>query len=120
MGRPGFRPRGLCPKWVTSDKTHSEYKESAYPSDSRHSSGRRFPPLRANSGHDAVGNARITDATPEGVVSNGMGRWRPGSITPGNGAFDVNLNAAMTYDGPWDPISGSVDSREIRCRILRV
>jgi hypothetical protein len=49
-----------------------------------------------------------------------MGRWRPGSITPGNGAFDVNLNAAMTYDGPWDPISGSVDSREIRCRILPV
>jgi hypothetical protein len=75
---------------------------------------------RANSGHDAVGNARITDATPEGVVSTGMGWWRPGSITPGNGAFDVNLNAAMTYDGPWDPISSSVDSREIRCRILPV
>jgi formate dehydrogenase (coenzyme F420) alpha subunit len=63
---------------------------------------------------------KITDATPEGVVSTGMGWWRPGSMAPGNGAFDVNINAAMTYDGPWDPISGSVDSRGVRCRILPV
>src|ERR1043165_1046890 len=38
---------------VTTDKTHSEYEESACPSDSRHSSGRPFPPLRANFGHEA-------------------------------------------------------------------
>jgi thiosulfate reductase/polysulfide reductase chain A len=63
---------------------------------------------------------KITDATPEGVVSTGMGWWRPGSMMPGSGAFDVNINAAMTYDGPWDPISGSVDSRGIRCRIVAV
>ena len=63
---------------------------------------------------------KITDATPEGVVSTGMGWWRPGSMAPGSGAFDVNINAAMTYDGPWDPISGSVDSRGVRCRILPV
>jgi len=44
-----------------------------------------------------------------------MGWWRPGSIAPGNGAFDVNINAAMTYDGPWYLISGSVGSRGIRC-----
>lgn len=63
---------------------------------------------------------KITDNTPEGVVSTGMGWWRPGSMLPGSGAFDVNINAAMTYDGPWDPISGSVDSRGIRCRIVAV
>jgi thiosulfate reductase/polysulfide reductase chain A len=61
---------------------------------------------------------KISDATPEGVVSTGMGWWRPGSMLPGSGAFDVNINAALTYDGPWDPISGSVDSRGIRCRIV--
>jgi hypothetical protein len=38
------------PLWVTTDKTHSEYKESACPSDSGHSSGRRFPPLGAITG----------------------------------------------------------------------
>src|SRR5262249_8378383 len=63
---------------------------------------------------------KITENTPEGVVSTGMGWWRPGSMMPGMGAFDVNINAAMTYDGPWDPISGSVDSRGIRCRIVAV
>jgi thiosulfate reductase / polysulfide reductase chain A len=63
---------------------------------------------------------KVTEATPEGVVSTGMGWWRPGSMMPGSGAFDVNINAAMTYDGPWDPISGSVDSRGMRCRIVAV
>ena len=63
---------------------------------------------------------KVTDDTPEGVVSTGMGWWRPGSTRPGNGVFDVNINAAMTYDGPWDPISGSVDSRGMRCRIVAI
>jgi anaerobic selenocysteine-containing dehydrogenase len=63
---------------------------------------------------------KVTDATPEGVVSTGMGWWLPGSMKPGSGAFDVNINAAMTYDGPWDPISGSVDSRGVRCRVVPI
>jgi thiosulfate reductase / polysulfide reductase chain A len=63
---------------------------------------------------------KITENAPEGVVSTGMGWWRPGSMVPGSGAFDVNINAAMTYDGPWDPISGSVDSRGMLCRIVAV
>jgi thiosulfate reductase/polysulfide reductase chain A len=63
---------------------------------------------------------KISENTPEGVVSTGMGWWRPGSMMPGSGAFDVNINAATTYDGPWDPISGSVDSRGILCRIVPV
>lgn len=61
---------------------------------------------------------KVSEHTPEGVVSTGMGWWRPGSMMPGSGAFDVNINAAMTYDGPWDPISGSVDSRGMLCRIV--
>jgi anaerobic selenocysteine-containing dehydrogenase len=63
---------------------------------------------------------KVSESTPEGVVSTGMGWWRPGSMMPGSGAFDVNINAAMTYDGPWDPISGSVDSRGILCRIVAI
>jgi anaerobic selenocysteine-containing dehydrogenase len=63
---------------------------------------------------------KITEDTPEGAVSTGMGWWRPGSLVRGSGAFDVNINAAMTYGGTWDPISGSVDSRGIRCRIVAV
>ena len=63
---------------------------------------------------------KISENTPEGVVSTGMGWWRPGSLMPGSGAFDVNINAATTYDGARDPISGSVDLRGILCRIVPV
>jgi anaerobic selenocysteine-containing dehydrogenase len=63
---------------------------------------------------------KVTDATPEGVVATGMGWWQPGSMAPGRGAFDININAAVTYDGPWDPISGSVDTRGIRCRLVAI
>ena len=61
----------------------------------------------------------VTDATPPGVVSTGMGWWWPEAPLPDRGALDVNVNAAMSYDGPWDPISGSADTRGMRCRLSR-
>lgn len=61
----------------------------------------------------------VTDATPPDVVSTGMGWWFPDAAGPDRGAFDVNVNAAMSYDGPWDPVSGSADTRGLRCRIGR-
>lgn len=73
-----------------------------------------------DAGGSCKAKIKITDNAPEGIVSTGMGWWRPGSMLPGSGAFDVNINAAMTYDGPWDPISGSVDSRGILCRIVAI
>ena len=60
---------------------------------------------------------KISDATPVGVVSTGMGWWRPNSSKSGNGIFEININSAMSYDGPWDPASGSVDTRGVRCRV---
>jgi anaerobic selenocysteine-containing dehydrogenase len=62
----------------------------------------------------------LTDATPPGVVSTGMGWWFPDAPVPDRGAFDVNINAAMSYDGPWDPVSGSADTRGLRCRLVPV
>lgn len=59
----------------------------------------------------------ITDATPPGVVSTGMGWWLPDAPGPDRGAFDVNVNAAMSYDGPWDPVTGSADTRGLPCRM---
>ncbi|MDP3768255.1 MAG: molybdopterin dinucleotide binding domain-containing protein, partial [Dehalococcoidia bacterium] len=61
----------------------------------------------------------VTDVTPPGVVSTGMGWWWPAAPTPDRGAFDVNINAAMTYGAPWDPISGSADTRGLPCRVRR-
>lgn len=63
---------------------------------------------------------RVTDATPPGVVSTGMGWWRPEAPPPDRGAFDVNINAAMSYGAPWDPISGSADTRGLPCRARRI
>lgn len=60
---------------------------------------------------------KVTDATPPGVVSTGMGWWKPGTTAAFHGAYDININAAVSYDGPWDPMSGSADTRGRRCRI---
>jgi anaerobic selenocysteine-containing dehydrogenase len=60
---------------------------------------------------------KLTDATPPGVVSTGMGWWLPAAAAPEHGALDININAALTYDGPWDPASGSSDVRGLRCRV---
>jgi len=63
---------------------------------------------------------KVTDATPAGVVSTGMGWWKPDSHNTDRGAYDININAAIAYGGPWDAMSGSADTRGIRCRIVPV
>lgn len=62
--------------------------------------------------------AKVTMDTPEGVVSTGMGWWLPECTTPDRGIFDVNINAAISYAAPWDPISGSADTRRLPCRLI--
>ena len=60
---------------------------------------------------------KLTDATPPDVVNTGMGWWLPSDPSPEHGALDVNINAALAYDGPWDPVSGSSDVRGLPCRV---
>jgi len=60
---------------------------------------------------------KLTDATPPDVVNTGMGWWLPSDPAPEHGALDVNINAALAYDGPWDPVSGSSDVRGLPCRV---
>jgi anaerobic selenocysteine-containing dehydrogenase len=61
----------------------------------------------------------VTDDTLPGVVRTGMGWWYPEAAGPEHGALDVNINAAMSYDGPWDPVTGSADTRGLPCRLTR-
>ena len=60
---------------------------------------------------------KLADTTPLNVVNTGMGWWRPADPAPDRGALDININAALGYDGPWDPVSGSSDVRGLPCRI---
>jgi anaerobic selenocysteine-containing dehydrogenase len=63
--------------------------------------------------------ASVTDATAAGVVATGMGWWLPEAPGPEFGALDVNINSALSYAGPYDPASGSADTRGVPCRIVR-
>ncbi len=61
--------------------------------------------------------AQVTERAPRGVVATGMGWWRPDADSPDLGACDININGAMSYAGPWDPVTGSPDSRGMRCQL---
>jgi thiosulfate reductase/polysulfide reductase chain A len=61
--------------------------------------------------------AKLSEATEADTVVTGMGWWRPEGDGPEFGALDVNINAALSYAGPYDPASGSADTRGIPCRI---
>jgi anaerobic selenocysteine-containing dehydrogenase len=63
---------------------------------------------------------KLSDATPPDVVNTGMGWWLPSAPAPERGALDININAALPYDGPFDPVSGSCDIRGRLCRLVRI
>ena len=62
---------------------------------------------------------KLTDTTPEPVVSTGMGWWLPEEPAPDHGVLDVNINAALSYSGPYDPVTGSSSIRGQRARVTR-
>jgi anaerobic selenocysteine-containing dehydrogenase len=63
---------------------------------------------------------KFSEATPRDVVNTGMGWWLPSAAAPDRGALDININAALDYDGPYDPISGSSDIRGLACRVTAI
>ena len=74
--------------------------------------------------HGGPGRCRlkldVTDDTLPGVVRTGMGWWYPEAKAPDHGALEVNINGAMSYGAPWDPVTGSADTRGMPCRLSRV
>jgi thiosulfate reductase/polysulfide reductase chain A len=61
--------------------------------------------------------ATITDQVAPGVLRTGMGWWYPEAAGPERGALDVNINGALSYGAPWDPVTGAPDTRGLLCRI---
>jgi thiosulfate reductase / polysulfide reductase chain A len=61
--------------------------------------------------------AELSDQVPANAVTTGMGWWLPEDTRPGKGVLDVNVNAALSYQGPYDPVSGSSNVRGVPCRL---
>ncbi len=80
-------------------------------------------PSTAGSRTESAGcrlRVKFSDTTPRDVVNTGMGWWLPATDDPTHGALDININAALDYSGPYDPVSGSSDIRGQLCRVERV
>ncbi|MFN0301429.1 MAG: molybdopterin-dependent oxidoreductase, partial [Burkholderiales bacterium] len=63
--------------------------------------------------------AWLTEDVPLNVVATGMGWWFPEMSGADHGALAFNVDAAIPYGPPWDPISGSAEARNVACRIGR-
>ncbi len=61
--------------------------------------------------------AWLTEDVPLNVVATGMGWWFPEIGGADHGALSFNVDAAIPYGPPWDPISGSAEARNVACRI---
>lgn len=72
-----------------------------------------------NGAQRALLKAWITDEVPEDIVATGMGWWYPELKEPHHGALTFNIDVAIPYGPPWDPISGSSEARNTACRITR-
>lgn len=64
-------------------------------------------------------SAWVTEEVPEDIVATGMGWWFPELPGPDHGALTFNVDAAIRYGPPWDPIAGSAEARNCACRIRR-
>jgi len=62
----------------------------------------------------------VSPQVPPGLVVTGMGWWRPAAPGPDHGVREININAVLSYDGPYDSASGSPNSRGLPCRIERM
>ena len=63
--------------------------------------------------------AWVSDEMPEDVVATGMGWWFPEMAGSDRGALTFNIDAAIPYGPPWDPISGSPEARNTACKVVR-
>ncbi len=63
--------------------------------------------------------ALLTEDVPPDVVATGMGWWYPEVPGADHGALTFNVDAAISYGPPWDPISGSPEARNSACNISR-
>ena len=62
----------------------------------------------------------ISANTLPDVLTTGMGWWDPNAAGPFRGADDINVNTVLNYGSAGDPMTGSIDTRGVPCRITRI
>lgn len=63
--------------------------------------------------------ADLTEDIHPLVVSGVFGWWLPERDTPDKGCLEVNINAAMSYDAPYDPVVGINSVQGVMCQVYR-
>jgi anaerobic selenocysteine-containing dehydrogenase len=63
--------------------------------------------------------AWLTEEVSENIVATGMGWWFPEMSGSDRGSLTYNIDAAVAYGPPWDPICGAPEARNTACRVTR-
>jgi anaerobic selenocysteine-containing dehydrogenase len=63
--------------------------------------------------------AWLTEEVSEDIVATGMGWWFPEMSGSDRGSLMYNIDAAVAYGPPWDPICGAPEARNTACRVTR-
>jgi Anaerobic dehydrogenases, typically selenocysteine-containing len=64
--------------------------------------------------------AELTEDIHPQVVSGVFGWWLPEREAPERGSLETNVNAALSYDPPYDPIVGINSIRGVMCQIHKL
>jgi anaerobic selenocysteine-containing dehydrogenase len=67
----------------------------------------------------ALLQAWITEEVPEDIVATGMGWWFPEMRGADRGSLTYNIDVAVAYGPPWDPINGAPEARNTACKVTR-
>jgi thiosulfate reductase/polysulfide reductase chain A len=63
--------------------------------------------------------AKVTPDIDPRVVHAAHAWWFPEKPAPEHGCFDCNISAVLSYDGPAEPVCGSIPVRGTLCRVYK-
>ena len=64
--------------------------------------------------------AELTEDIHPQVVSGSFGWWLPEREAPERGSLETNVNAALSYDPPYDPVVGINSVQGVMCQIRKI
>ncbi len=64
--------------------------------------------------------AELTEALHPSIVHAPSHWWYPERKDPEHGCWDSNINAILSNDPPYDPISGATPLRGNLCKVYKV